>query len=140
MILLDTCVISETLKPEPSESVLAWIGELSESQVYIPALVLGELHKGVHLLADGSKRDALRMWLDQLEERFHGRILAFDHTASIAWGRLSADLKRRGVSVPAVDLMLAALAICHSAVFATRNSVHFSPTGVDLVNPWEHPL
>lgn len=138
MILLDTCVISETLKPEPSPAVLDWIDHLIESQVYLPALVIGELHKGVHLLPESQRRQALRVWLDQLEARFEGRILCIDHAVCITWGRLTADLKRGGSTIPVVDLLLAALAIHHSAVFATRNTGHFAATGADLVNPWEY--
>jgi len=138
VILLDTCVISETLKPEPSVQVLDWIDQLSESQVYLPALVIGELHKGVHHLPESQKRQALRVWLDQLEARFAGRILSMDHAVCITWGRLTEDLKRGDTTIPAVDLMLAALAIHHSAVLATRNTGHFAATGADLVNPWEY--
>jgi predicted nucleic acid-binding protein len=138
VILLDTCVVSETLKPEPSPAVLDWIDQISESQVYLPALVIGELHKGVHLLQESGKRQALRVWLDQLEARFAGRILSMDHGVCITWGRLTADLKREGIAIPAVDLMIAALAIHHSAVLATRNTGHFTATGADLVDPWEY--
>ena len=138
MILLDTCVVSEALKPEPSAAVLDWVDQLSEPQVYLPALVIGELHKGVHLLPESGKRQALRVWLEQLEARFAGRILSVDHAVCITSGRLTADLKREGTTIPAVHLMLAALAIHHSAVLATRNTGHFAATGADLVNPWEY--
>jgi len=136
MILLDTCVISESLKPHPNPSVLEWIASLTESQVYVPALVIGELHKGLRLLPSGKKRQALGVWLDQLEERFAGRILSIDHEASVIWGKLSADLELAGHPLPAVDVMLAALALRHNALFATRNIAHFEHTGVELVNPW----
>jgi predicted nucleic acid-binding protein len=138
VILLDTCVISETLKPEPSAQVLDWIDQLIESHVYLPALVIGELHNGVHLLPESQKRQSLRVWLDQLEARFEGRILSIDHAVCVTWGRLTANLKLGGATIPAVDLLLAALAIHHSAVFATRNTGHFAATGADLVNPWEY--
>jgi toxin FitB len=137
VILLDTCLISETLKPHPDPGVLSWIDGLKENQVYIPALVIGELHKGVRLLPGGQKRRALEMWLGQLEERFARRILPVDGAVSIVWGRLAADLQKRGTSLPSVDLLLASLALHHNAVFATRNVIHFEPTGVSLVNPWE---
>jgi predicted nucleic acid-binding protein len=138
VILLDTCVISETLKPEPCTQVLDWIDQLNESRVYLPALVVGELHKGVDLLQERSKQQALRVWLEQLEARFEGRILPIDHAVSTRWGRLTADLKRSGRPVPAIDCLLAALALHHSAILATRNTSHFTVTGAELVNPWEY--
>lgn len=139
MIVLDTCIISETLKPSPSPSVIAWIDDYLETQVYIPALVLGEIHKGVQSLPDGTKRQTLCIWLDQLEDRFRGRILSLDQPVCVLWGSLSARLQKRGENLPAIDLLLAALATHHSAVFATRNTSRFAPTGIDLVNPWQHP-
>lgn len=105
----------------------------------MPALVLGELHKGVHLPADGTKRQTLRIWLEQLEHRFRGRVLALDQPVCALWGSLSAQLQKRGETLPAIDVLLAALVVHHSAVFATRDTSHFAPTGIDLVNPWEHP-
>lgn len=138
MILLDTCVISETLKPEPDQGVLSWIESVQERQVFLPALVLGELHKGVSLLVPGKKRDALSLWLEQLEERFSERILDCDLHVSRLWGRLSADHQQRGIKMPAVDMLLAATALHHGALFATRNVSHFKPAGVSVINPWEY--
>ena len=78
MILLDTGVVSETLRPDPEPRVLAWLDSLDEGEVFLPALVLGELRQGIDLMADGNRKAALSLWLVQLEGRFAGRILAFD--------------------------------------------------------------
>lgn len=137
MILLDTCVVSEAIRPEPSTKVLWWLEELPEHRVYIPAIVLGELQKGVALLPEGNKRSALMVWLEQLRERFRGRILDFDEESAVTWGTLSARMERSGRKMPAVDGMLAALALRYSALFATRNTDDFTGTGVDTVNPWD---
>jgi len=113
VILLDTCVISEALRPEPSPEVLTWLDSLPEHQVYISSIVVGELHKGVELLPEGSKRTALRVWLEQLRERFRGRILEFDEESAVTWGALTARMERSGRRMPVVDSMLAALALRH---------------------------
>ena len=137
MIVLDTCVISEALRPEPDQKVMAWIEGLPEEQVYLPALVLGELEKGVELLPEGSKRAALRLWLEQLRRRFSGRILSFDEETAVRWGDVSARCQSFGRRLPVVGGMLAATALQHAALLATRNVADFRETGVTLINPWE---
>ncbi|MGC9313013.1 MAG: type II toxin-antitoxin system VapC family toxin [Sediminispirochaetaceae bacterium] len=136
MILLDTCVISEVLRPAPSPKVTAWLDSLPEEQVYIPSLVIGELEKGVELLPKGEKKAALRLWLEQLRRRFKGRILPFDEETAVLWGSLTARCRKSGRRLPVIDSMLAAIALRHSALFATRNVTDYDDTGADIVNPW----
>jgi len=136
MIILDTCVISESLKPSPSAALLGWIDSIPEEQAYLPSIVLGELQKGVELLANGKRRQALRVWLEQLKRRFSGRILSFDEESAIIWGDLSARRIRQEKPTPAIDGMIAAIAIKHDALLATRNAKDFAETGVKLVNPF----
>ena len=137
MILLDTCVISEVLRPDPSAEVVEWLDSLPEEQVYLPVFVLGELEKGVELLPEGAKRTALRVWLEQLRRRFSGRILSFDEETAVRWGDLSARCQGAGRRLPVLDGMLAATALQHAALLATRNVDDFRETGVTLINPWE---
>jgi toxin FitB len=131
-------VISETLREKPDAVVVAWIAELPEESVCLPALVVGELQKGIELLEPGARRDALRLWLEQLQQRFAGRILAVDAETALQWGCLYAKMKKAGTIVPVVDGLLAATALRHQAVLATRNTADFQPTGIRLLNPWEH--
>jgi predicted nucleic acid-binding protein len=136
VILLDTCVISESLKPEPEACLLAWLETLDEDRVFLPSIALGELQKGVELLPEGRKRTALRLWLEQLRQRFTGKILPFDEDAALAWGSLCARLSKEGKPGPAVDGMIAAIALRHRAILATRNEVDFASMGVEIINPW----
>ncbi|MDY7027836.1 MAG: type II toxin-antitoxin system VapC family toxin [Spirochaetota bacterium] len=136
MILLDTCVISEALRPDPSSKVTAWLEDLQEEQVYLPALVIGELEKGVELLPKGYKQAALRLWLEQLRRRFKGRILPFDEETAVLWGSLTARCRKSGRRLPVIDSMLAAIALRHAALLATRNVSDYDDTGADVVNPW----
>jgi len=137
VIVLDTCVISEALCPEPDLRVMEWIEGMPEDQVYLPALVLGELEKGVEELPEGSKRAALRLWLEQLRQRFSGRILSFDEETAVRWGDLVARSQAGGRRPAVIDGMLAATALQHAALLATRNTADFQGTGVELINPWE---
>jgi predicted nucleic acid-binding protein len=134
--LLDTCVISETLRESPSPEVMAWIDSVPEEAVFIPALVVGELQKGVELLPAGARQEALRLWLEQLRARFAGRILPIDEDAALEWGHVCARLRRSGRTLPVVDSLLAALALRHRALFATRNTKDFQDSGATVVNPW----
>lgn len=137
MILLDTCVISEALKPKPSPKVLEWIASLPEEAAGLSVLVLAELQKGVERLESGNKRSALRLWLEQLKSRFAGRILSWDGECAAVWGRLAAEREKAGRSMPLMDSLIAAQAIRLNAYVATRNSADYEGSGVLIVNPWE---
>jgi toxin FitB len=136
MILLDTCVVSETLRPEPSQKVLDWLDSLSEPRVYLPAFVVGELQKGIELLPIGKKQTALKTWFEQLCERFHDRILTFDEESARQWGKLTAELEASGKTIPVIDCMIAAITLRYSGLLATRNLSHYENTGVDCIDPW----
>ena len=136
MILLDTCVISESLKPEPDALVMGWLDGLVEQDVFLPAMVVGELRKGVESLPAGQRRVALGLWLDQLEDRFDGRILPFDRPVAHQWGCLMARLASIGRPMPAHDAQIAAYALQQGAVLATRNTADFEASGCRLMNPW----
>jgi predicted nucleic acid-binding protein len=89
------------------------------------------------LLAPGARQNALRLWLEQLQQRFAGRILAIDAETALQWGCLCSKMKKAGTTVPVVDGLLAATALRHQAVLATRNTGDFQNTGIRLLNPWE---
>ncbi len=99
---------------------MGWLASLNEDDVYLPSLVLGELRKGIDLQGSGQRRTALLLWLGQFQERFAARTVAFDTEAALKWGEL-----------------LAALALVHGAVLATRNTADFERTGVPIFDPWE---
>ncbi|TVR71296.1 MAG: type II toxin-antitoxin system VapC family toxin [Spirochaetaceae bacterium] len=137
MILLDTCVVSEAMRPDPSARVMGWIGSLPEHQVYLPTIVLGELKKGVDRLDEGQRRTALELWLEQLRERFRRRTVAVDEETAMIWGALLARLDREGRRMPAIDSLIAACALRNDALLATRNTTDYAPSGVRLIDPWD---
>lgn len=136
MILLDTCVISETLKPIPDTNVINWIASLPDDLIYIPSIVIGELKKGIELLPDSKKKNSLNVWFEQFRDRFQGRILDFNEDLALTWGFLQAKLKLKGTSIPAIDGQIASYAKKHNAVLATRNVSDFKAAEINLFNPW----
>jgi predicted nucleic acid-binding protein len=136
--LLDTNVISELVAKSPHPRVVQWVDSLDPNSVYLSALTIGELRKGIEKLPDSSRRDTLRNWLhDELLVRFSGRILALDVGVMLTWGELTGRLERVGRPLPAMDLLIAALALHHKCSLVTRNEADFLETGVAILNPWK---
>ena len=110
---------------------------LDPASVYLSVITIGELRKGVEKLRESPRQAQLRVWLaDDLLVRFAGRILTLDVPVMLTWGALTGRLERDGRPLPALDSLLAALALQHSCVVATRNEDDFRDTGVPVINPW----
>jgi hypothetical protein len=132
--LLDTNVISETIRRKPNPAVISWLDEIPGEAVFISVLTLGEIRKGIELLGDKKRQEKLRIWVDhQLPEWFNGRILSIDFAVADRWGRLLAEVRR---PVPAIDSLLAATALCYELRLVTRNSEDFEYPGLMVINPW----
>jgi len=136
--LLDTCVISELSKPEPSLLVQRWLREqMGES--LLCAVTVGEIQFGIERMAPGSRRNRLQLWFDQLCREFAGKILPTDESTWRIWSRLRASCQAIGRPQTDLDLLIAATATAHRLPLVTRNTRHFQDTGLVLVNPWEPP-
>lgn len=135
--LLDTCAISEAVCRNPDRGFTAWLRDADAARIYLSVISLGEIRKGIDLLADRHKKAALEVWLtSDLMARFAGRILTFDSSVADRWWRLIAGSAKRGRTVPAIDSLLAATAIHHNLSVVTRNERDFAFTDVSLTNPW----
>ncbi|WP_038248293.1 type II toxin-antitoxin system VapC family toxin [Ghiorsea bivora] len=133
--LLDTNVLSELVRPKPSESVLAWFADVPDESLFISALTIGEIRKGVEGVPDARRKEKLRVWLEhELPEWFGKRVLSIDVHVAERWGRLQAQAKR---PVPAIDSLLAATALHHELRMVTRNENDFDYQGLEVINPWE---
>ena len=131
--LLDTPVLVDTFKPEPSGIVLDWIGSQRAGALFLSAMSLGELTRSVRARASGAKRAELERWISQdLAEQFEGRVLPFDAESAALWGALVAE--RGAKPRAAAELQIAAIAIKHSFSLVTTNAKAFRGTGVDLVD------
>jgi predicted nucleic acid-binding protein len=136
--LLDTCLVSELLKPRPSQTVSAWLAEQREEDLHLSVLTLGEIQKGVAQLPESRKKARLQAWLDRdLRDRFRGRIVPINETVALTWGRVSGDALARGRPLPVIDALIAATAIVFDATFATRDEEGILDAGAKTVNPWE---
>ncbi len=136
--LLDTCIISELSKKEPSPCVVKWISNINENNLFISALTIGEIYKGIEKLPSSTKKSALYSWLvHDLEERFHNRILAFDTDVAATWGKIQAQSELGGKSLPIIDGQIAATGIYHNLVIVTRNVSDMEASKGNIYNPWE---
>lgn len=134
--LLDTCTLAEIRNPKGDPSVKEAVRDIPDEDLYLSVLTVGEVVKGISLLAAGRKRRELSSWLADLEEQFAGRILGLDVETGRIWGELTARGQRRGVVIPAADGLLAATAIRHGLHVMTRNTKHFEATGALVIDPW----
>lgn len=135
--LLDTCVLSEVVKPEPNPGVTAWLDAADEYTLHLSVLTLGEIQKGVSGLPSGQRKQRLQSWLDRdLRDRFSGRVLPVAEEIATEWGLLAGEAKQKGIAAPVIDTLLAATARQHNLVLVTRNIKDFEPFSVHLLNPW----
>jgi toxin FitB len=136
--LLDTCVISELVRPKPERSVVDWIHGQQEEHLHLSVMTLGEIRKGIERMEDNRKRIRLGTWLDRdLKLRFTGRWLSVDNETAERWGLITADLLKRGIQVPVIDGLIAATALVHGMTLVTRNTCDVKETGALLLNPWK---
>jgi predicted nucleic acid-binding protein len=138
MILLDTNVISEPLKPRPDARMMAWIDRQTLETLHICTISLAELRFGIAIMPEGKRQESLRQ---RLEERivpmFDGRILAFDAAPASVYARLRARARAAGKAIDAVDSFIAAIAFARGFAVATRDIAPFNATGLKVINPWE---
>lgn len=132
--LLDTNVVSETVRRNPDRGVMTWIEQVPGEALYLSVLTLGEIRKGVERLADRKRREKLRLWLEhELPDWFEGRVLLVDIGVADRWGRVLAEAGR---PLPSIDSLLAATALHHELRLVTRNAVDFVYPGLEVINPW----
>jgi predicted nucleic acid-binding protein len=135
-VLLDTCTLSELRQPKPDAGVARAIQALDSDDLFVSAITIGEIVKGVALLPDGKKKRLLQTWLQTLERHYGDRILPIDLEICRMWGDLTAAAQKTGHTIPASDGLIAATARRHGLYIMTRNTADFEPSGVLLLNPW----
>jgi predicted nucleic acid-binding protein len=133
MFLLDTVIVSELRKRQPDRNVLSWISAQQEDQLHLSVVTLGEIERGIEKRRKGDPAfaDALTVWLESLTRLYADRILPVTPSVARRWGRLSAQLGHESA-----DLLIAATALTYGLTVVTRNTSHFEPTGVGLIDPF----
>lgn len=138
MIILDTNVISELMRAQPSERVLSWMSEQDGANLYIASVTAAELRLGVALLPAGKRQGDLSEALEEmLSEEFRDRVLPFDAQAAHAYAAIVVVRRSLGAPISAFDAQIAAIAAVHGARLATRNIRDFVDCGITLINPWD---
>ena len=136
--LLDTCVISELVAKQPNLHVVQWVDSIDEDKLFLSAITIGEIKRGIVKLDDSSRKSGLVEWLEgDLLIRFTDRILPIDTPVMLVWGQLTADLERQGRRMPAIDSLIAATCLQGRLDLVTRNGSDFAHSGVTVINPWE---
>ena len=137
MIIIDTNVLSELMRPEPAQTVVAWLQDSGDAPLATTAVTVGEILFGLERLAAGRRRDDLQDRFARLVNSEDGlAVLSYDDTAARAFGEIAAQREHAGLAIHGDDLMIAATALRHGASVATRNTRDFAATGVELINPW----
>jgi len=132
--LLDTNLVSETIKTNPDKSVIAWLDQLPGEALYVSVLTLGGIRKMNKAISDKRRREKLRLWLEHdLTAWFEGRVLPVDLAVADRWGRLLAEAGR---PLPTIDSLLAATALHYELRLVTRNARDFDYTGLEVINPF----
>jgi len=136
MIILDTNIVSEAMKPDPHPGVRDWLNAQAAETLHLSSVVLAELLFGSAALPDGKRRDRLTDALDGFMRLFAGRILSFDVEAAQAYAALMAEARTKGVVISTANGLIAATATANDMMVATRDTGPFQAAGIGVVNPW----
>ena len=135
--LLDTCVISELVRPRPKASVVTWVQERNEEDLFLSVITLGELEKGIAKLREATKRSRLEHWVRRdLAERFRGRLLGIDSAVASRWGAIVGASEAQGRPLPVIDSLISATGLEHQLTVVTRNTDDLKRCGALCFNPW----
>lgn len=136
--LLDTCVLSEFTRRQPDKGVVEWLDSIEEDKLFISAITIGEIQRGIERMPDSHRKIELLVWMNNgLLQRFNGRMIAIDAPTMLLWGSLMARLEAAGQPMGVMDSLIVSSALQNNLVVATRNVADFKTTGVQVINPWE---
>ncbi|MDX1252087.1 MAG: type II toxin-antitoxin system VapC family toxin [Gammaproteobacteria bacterium] len=137
MIVLDTSVVSEAMKPEPHPTMLAWLNDQAAETLYLSSVTLAELLFGIAALPAGKRKDMLAQTLDGLMGLFRDRVLPFDIDAARHYAELAVAAKTGGRGFPTPDGYIAAIAASRGFIVASRDTAPYEAAGVSVINPWK---
>jgi len=138
MIILDTNVVSELMRPSPDSRVLHWFSGQAAEDLHVTAVTMAEILYGIELISTSRRREAVRAGAEKMFEAvFADRILTFEDRTARSFSQIASSRRRQGKPMSEFDAQIAAITRVHGATLATRNPYVFEGCGVRLVNPWE---
>lgn len=136
MIVADTNVTSELMRPSPSIEVTAWVRARRATELFTTSVTLAEVFYGIERLPDGRRKDLLKTTAEAVFSAFADHVLAFDAPAALEYAELVSSRERTGAPIDGFDAQIAAICRAHGAALATRNVKDFHATGIDVIDPW----
>ena len=137
MIIVDTNVASELMRPSPSKLVRDWVQSRSGRDLYTSAITVAEIRYGIEKLPQGRRKNSLSSAANEIFETFAQQILSFDAVAAEQYGLIVSHRDGLGLPIDGFDAQTAAICRVHGATLATRNVSDFRQTGIELINPWK---
>lgn len=137
MIVLDTNVVSEFMRPDPDAAVLSWIDGLPRREIWTTSITVAEIAAGIALLPGGQRRARLESGLQQALRGFDDRILTFTTSAALRYGAIVGERVRAGRPISIADAQIASIVTLVQATLATRNTKDFEGTGAVTLDPWD---
>lgn len=137
MIVVDTNVISELMRPSPNPTVVDWVHMHSPRELYTTSVTLAEVRYGIERLDDGRRKELFTSTAEELFAAFGEYVLPFDRVAAIQYATIVSARDRAGLPIDGFDAQIAAICSTHKATLATRNVKDFRGTGVQIIDPWQ---
>ena len=137
MIVVDTNVVSELMRPTPEPAVRGWVRSHKGHELYTTSITLAEIRYGIERLPGGRRKDVLRTTADDVFAAFEDQVLPFDAAAALQYASIVTTRDDAGLPIDGFDAQITAICGVHQATLATRNVKGFRDTGIDVTNPWE---
>jgi len=137
MIVVDTNILSELMRPSPSQRVRGWLGEQRASDLFVTAISIAEILYGIERLADGRRKERFADLARELFTEFEDQVLAFDQRAASVYANIVARREALGAPINGFDAQIAAICVTNNAALATRNTKDFETLDIPLIDPWK---
>jgi predicted nucleic acid-binding protein len=136
MIILDTNVVSELMRPEPAPQVAGWVRDRDRRELRTTVITLAEVRYSIARLPDGRRKQGLLAAADDVFSTFEDQVLPVDTAAAAQYAAIASRRERAGRPIAGVDALIAAVCRCQGATLATRNVSDFDGTGIEIIDPW----
>lgn len=137
MIVVDTNVISELMRPGPASAVVNWVRTHSQRELYTTSVTLAEVRYGIERLDAGRRKESFRSAAEEIFAAFDEYVLPFDQAAAIQYATIVSGRERAGLPIDGFDAQIAAICCVHKATLATRNVKDFTDAGIEIIDPWQ---